>query len=328
MSAGIRIGAVVIGRNEGERLRTCIESLDRSDVQIVYVDSGSTDGSRDVAAGFGASVVDLQPSGGFSAGRARNAGIERLLEIAPETPFAQVIDGDCELVSGWLEAALDTLQQESRIAVVCGRRRERFPDRSIYNRLCDIEWDGEPGDVDSCGGDAMLRISAFEAVGGYDPNLIAGEEPELCFRLRSCGWRIHRLDVEMTIHDAAMVRFSQWWQRNVRAGHACAEGAHLHGSSAERFRVREVCSIAFWSLLLPVALMSAMIDPAALVAVGAYPLQAFRIQQQHRVSQLPARIRWTYALSLIVGKFPALQGMIRFYWSRVVGRQSRLIEYK
>jgi len=102
--------------------------------------------------------------------------------------------------------------------VVCGCCRERFPDRSIFNMLCDIEWDTPVGEANACGGDAMMRADAFGQANGYRDDLIAGEEPEICVRLRAVGWKIWRLGEEMTLHDAVMTRFSQWWNRTKLSG--------------------------------------------------------------------------------------------------------------
>ena len=203
------IGAVVIGRNEGERLKRCITSLAAVGV-VIYIDSGSTDGSAQWAHGSGAEVIELDMGLPFTAARARNCGFKRLQDIAPRVDYVQFVDGDCEIVSDWLQTASTFLDSHPNVGAVCGRRRERFPERSIYNWLCDREWEGSPGEVKACGGDVMIRASALAAAGGYREDMIAGEEPELCFRLRAAGWRVWRLDAEMTLHDAAMIHFSQW----------------------------------------------------------------------------------------------------------------------
>src|SRR5262249_30270274 len=160
---------------------------------IVYVDSGSTDDSVAFARSRGVEVVELDMSIPFTAARARNEGLDRLLKVDPEVHFVQFVDGDCEVQQGWLQKAEQTLQSETAVAVVCGRRRERFPQSSIYNRLCDMEWDTPIGEAGACGGDAMMRVPALRQVGGYRASLIAGEEPELCTRLRGAGWKVLRL---------------------------------------------------------------------------------------------------------------------------------------
>ena len=74
-----RVGAVAIGRNEGERLRRCLTSLLQQIARVVYVDSGSRDDSVAVAQSLGVKVVVLDTSAPFSAARARNAGFDALL---------------------------------------------------------------------------------------------------------------------------------------------------------------------------------------------------------------------------------------------------------
>src|SRR4051794_38862568 len=149
------LGVIAIGRNEGERLRRCLASVVGRGVPVVYVDSRSTDGSPELARSLGAEVVDLDMSIPFSAARARNEGFERLLRIAPEAQFAFFVDGDCEVVGGWTDRAARELAANPKAAVVCGRRRERHPEASVYNRLADVEWDRPAGQVQSCGGDAV-----------------------------------------------------------------------------------------------------------------------------------------------------------------------------
>ncbi|MEM9139196.1 MAG: glycosyltransferase, partial [Pseudomonadota bacterium] len=209
--SAVAVGAVIIGRNEGARLIRCLASVG-SAACMVYVDSGSTDGSVQAAREAGAEVVELDMDMPFTAARARNAGLARLREIGA-FDYVQFIDGDCELQPGWIALALAFLEEHPDVAVACGRRRERFPEASVYNRLCDHEWDTPVGEAKACGGDALMRMTALAAVGGYRDDLIAGEEPELCVRLRAAGWRVWRLDAEMTLHDADMHRFGQWWRR-------------------------------------------------------------------------------------------------------------------
>jgi hypothetical protein len=325
-----RFGAVVIGRNEGERLRICLQSVLRSAARVVYVDSGSTDGSTALAQSLGVEVVALDLSIPFTAARARNAGYRRLLEIAPELTLVQFVDGDCEVVAGWTEVAVARLDQRPDLAVVCGRRRERHPEASIYNQLCDIEWNTPVGEATACGGDAFMRLSALEAVGGFNPDLIAGEEPELCVRLRAHGYRIERLDAEMTLHDAAMTRFPQWWRRNVRAGHAYAEGAALHGRPPARHNVHAVRSILFWGGLVPATAVAGAIPTlgASLVLLAGYPVLASRVYRGARRDGWPPRAAALAGAFTVLGKFPELRGVLKYRWSRARGRRSSLIEYK
>ncbi len=324
-----QVGLVVIGRNEGERLRLCLLSIVGKAAHIVYVDSGSTDGSIELARSLEVDVVELDLSTPFTAARARNAGFARLLEVDGQIEFIQFVDGDCEVVEGWLDNAQSELEAQPNLAVVCGRRRERFPEQSIYNRLCDIEWNTPVGESKACGGDSMMRVEAFQQAEGFNPTLIAGEEPELCLRLRQKGWKILRLDSEMTWHDAQMIHFSQWWKRSLRAGHAYAEGAWLHGREPEHHWVRESQSIWFYGLLIPLLALG-MAWPTkglSLLLLGSYPVVVYRIYR--RVQQgLQSEDAMLYALSCTLGKFPQLQGQFQFHLGRVLGQQQILVEYK
>ncbi|WP_206108145.1 glycosyltransferase family 2 protein [Paludisphaera soli] len=326
------VGLVAIGRNEGDRLRRCLASAGGLGLVLVYVDSGSTDGSVELARELGAEVVALDLAEPFTAARARNAGLDRLLQLAPGARYVQFVDGDCELAEGWIATARGELDARPRAAAACGRRRERRPDDSIYNRLADLEWDTPIGEVKACGGDAMMRVAALREVGGYDPRLIAGEEPELCVRLRRQGWTIHRLDAEMTLHDMAMTRFGQWWRRSARAGHAFAEGAALHGRPPERHWVRETRSSVVWGLAAPlVALALAWptrgLSLAALAAV--YALLGAKVYRYYRGSRgwEPSHAR-AAAFFVVLSKFPAAQGVLRYWLGRLSGRRSRVMDYR
>lgn len=321
------IGVVVIGRNEGERLERCLASLLGTADKVVYVDSGSTDGSVQMAQGLGVEVVVLDMTLPFTAARARNEGFQCLQQLLPEIGYVQFVDGDCEVAVGWLAKAQAFLHEHPAVAVVCGRRRERFPQRSIYNRLCDLEWDTPIGEAKACGGDALMRADAFAAEAGFRADLIAGEEPELCVRLRAAGWKVWRLDVEMTLHDAAMTRFNQWWQRTLRGGHAFAEGAFLHGASPERHWLRESRRAWLWGLGIPVAIVLACLifGWLGLFLLLVYPLQVARLALRGEGS---ARENWLPALFLVLGKFPEVLGQIKFLLSRIGAGKTALIEYK
>lgn len=324
-----RIGLVAIGRNEGERLRRCLESVVNQVSQVVYVDSGSTDESVELARSLGVDVVELDLTLPFTAARARNAGFARLLELNSGLDYVQFVDGDCEVVAGWLEQAQHVLDTDPTVVVVCGRRRERFPEATVYNQLCDIEWDTPIGEAKACGGDAMMRITALQAVNGYNPTLIAGEEPELCVRLRQNGGKVLRIDTEMTLHDAQMKRFAQWWKRSVRAGYAYAEGSFLHGAPPEKHWVKETRSIRLWGLIVPAAVVLAAVPTCglSLLLLAGYPLMTYRIYQYARQSGHSPQAAVLFAAACMLAKFPQAQGQVRFYWGKFLKRPSRLIEY-
>jgi glycosyltransferase involved in cell wall biosynthesis len=320
------IGAIAIGRNEGDRLKACLKSLSVAGT-VVYVDSGSTDGSPQWATSHGANVVQLDTIHPFTAARARNAGFQHLKQIKPDIKYVQFVDGDCEVDKAWLVASSSFLDSHPNVGAVCGRRRERFPEKSIYNWLCDREWEGRAGEVRSCGGDVMIRTSALEPLGGYREDMIAGEDPELCVRLRAAGWRVWRLDAEMTLHDAALTRFGQWWKRITRSGYAFALGAYLHGRSRERHWVWESRRAWLWGFWLPIGCFASgfAFSPWGWTTFLIFPAQIVRQTIRNKGS---LKERLNLAVFQLLMRFPEVVGQLKFLRDRLLGVRSQLIEYK
>jgi GT2 family glycosyltransferase len=322
-----QLGVVVIGRNEGERLVRCLESMRALVGRIVYVDSGSTDASVEMSRARGVEVVALDMSVPFTAARARNAGLHRLTEVAPGVERVQFVDGDCEVIEGWLAAANAFLDHHADVACVCGRLRERFPERSVYNRLCDFEWDRDVGQTDACGGIAMMRISVLVEVGGFREDMVAGEEPELCQRIRGKGWKVWRLPDEMAWHDAAMLHFGQWWMRSKRAGFSYAQRIWLLRSTTESNLARQAMRTWLWAAAIPLLILLSVLVFGlwALSLLLVYPLQVVRLA---RAMQQPWRIRLERAFFLMLGKFPELLGQIQFWLGRTKRRGAASFDYK
>lgn len=335
-----KIGVVVIGRNEGERLLRCLDSLRDAASCLVYVDSGSTDGSREAAAERGADVVELDMSRPFSMARGRNAGFERVCEILPDAKYIQFVDGDCEVVDSWMQNAFQTLETHPEVAVVCGRRRERFPENSVYNRMCDIEWNSPVGEAAACGGDALMRTAVFRESGGFNEELIAGEEPELCIRIRERGWKILRIDAEMTLHDANILHFSEWWKRNVRSGYGSQDViTRLNGRHrSERF-YHIVNSAVSWTRnwLITALLMMVLgglvlglpgILFGAIGAVGLQVVQALRIAYGIRARAPSPTDAVIYGCYTMIGKWAQAQGLRKYKRDRRDKKSATIIEYK
>lgn len=329
-----RIGAVVIGRNEGERLVRCLKSLITQlsqDIPIVYVDSGSTDGSVEMAKSLGVCAIALDLSTPFTMARGRNTGFNYLIEHFPHLEYVQFVDGDCELLPKWLEKAAQTLDNREKLAVVCGRRCERFPNASPYNRLADMEWNTPTGETKFCGGDAMMRVRAIQEVNGYSDRLICGEEPEMCIRLRQKGWKIERIDAEMTRHDAAMLKFSQWWKRSIRGGWAVAEGKAMHGAPPESYMKKEHLSGWLWGFIVPFMAFGLvwLTSGLSLLLLLGYPLLMWKIYRYRRGSFGDRPFdAWLYAFLCTLSKPAQFLGQWQYWLTRAQGKQARLIEYK
>ena len=317
-----QIGVIAIGRNEGERLVRCLTSLRAHGLPVVYVDSASTDGSQDAAKALGANVLALDMAKSFTAARARAEGFAELERVAPGIDYVMFVDGDCETVEDWPPKALAFLEDNLDFAVVCGRRKERFPEASHYNRLIDIEWNSPIGEAEACGGDAIFRCSAYRAVGGFNPAMIAGEEPELCSRLRTANWRLMRMDADMTVHDADMHRFDQWWNRAVRSGLGFAQAwraTRKTGNGLYRVQLRRA---VMWALVIPlIAIALAAALHPALIALWPAATFAQFVRDAMRGDAFGAMLS-------VVGKYAEMLGISRFVLRAMRGQTGGTVEYK
>jgi GT2 family glycosyltransferase len=325
------VGAVVIGRNEGDRLIRCLDALQRYTQTIVYVDSGSTDGSLAAARARGIGVVDLDLSIPFTAARARNAGFVALQARYPQLLYVQFLDGDCEVVPGWLAAAAAALAADADRVAVCGWRNERYPERSPYNQICDVEWHmGPVGEITQFGGDVMMRASALAAVGGYNAAVVAAEDDELSVRLRQAGGHLHRIDHDSTLHDADMTRLAQWWQRAKRCGYAYAQVNTLHGAPPTRKFAREVRRSLLWGAVVPLTALGLALPTQgwSLLVLARYPLAALRTAVSTRRQGKPWGRSIPWGLSCGVSVFPEAAGIGKFYADRLFRQPAQIIEYK
>ena len=329
MHSSTNIGVVVIGRNEGERLKRCLSSVLNQVDRIIYVDSGSSDGSVEYAESLQIEAVQLDMTIPFSAGRARNEGFYHLVKKHEQLEYIQFIDGDCELQDGWLAFGVQFFQENSKCAVVAGRRKERFPEQSIYNLLCDIEWNTPIGEAKACGGDFIIRKCAFEEVQGFNPTVVAGEEPELCYRLIKKNWSIYRLNHPMTLHDAAITRFFQWWKRCVRTGHAYAQGYALHAQDGQRYCFKESVKSWLWALIFPaiVIILSLTINMVFLITFIAYFMQIVKITINMNKRIKNVRKSSIYSIFTVAGKFPQLIGQLLFLKRKLAREKYSIIEY-
>lgn len=327
------VSVVVIGRNEGERLRRCLRSvaaMRRGDweVEVVYVDSGSRDGSVGLAEGMGVRVIALAPERP-TAGTGRNAGWR-----AARGEYVLFLDGDTVLDPGFVGEALGEFADEE-VAVVWGHRREMFAQASVYNRVLDLDWVYAPGLTEFCGGDALFRRRVLEATGGFDEGLIAGEEPELCQRILALGLDVLHVDLAMTGHDLAMTSFRQYWRRAVRAGHAYAEvserfwgtGRPFWVAEVRRNRVRALGLLGWGCAAVVLSLASRSFFPLG-YGLGMLAVLVLRTAWRARWKTGDRVGLLLYGVHSHLQQIPIFWGQMRYAWGRRRGVRAGLLEYK
>lgn len=313
--------AVVIGRNEGTRLVRALSAAQAAARSVVYVDSGSQDGSPQVARDLGVTVIELDPSRPFTAARGRNAGLATL----QDAEFVHFIDGDCVLDADWPAQALAHLRAYPKAGLVFGRQFEAAPDASLYNWMTDWEWNKPLGPATFCAGCLMVRADALRAIGGYNEALIAGEDDDMCFRMQAAGWQTWCIDARMTEHDARLLSLAPWWRRSLRAGHSYAELGVLHGAAHGQRR-----RALLWGAVFPVLAVLGLLLwwPMTVLVAAAYAASIARQWWRFRAQRLGARRAAQVAGLLMLSKSAEAIGMASYWVARAFGRRRRLIEYK
>ena len=310
---------VVIGRNEGERLKVCLRSVIAQTAVAVYVDSGSTDGSVDFARSLGCQVIELDAVQPFGPSRARNEGFAAAMQRSPDEEFVQFLDGDCEMMAGWLQQGAATLRERPDAGIVCGTVHEMFPEASAYNKIYEIEWQNPLGEIEACAGRMMVRTALFRESGGFRTDLIAGEDEEFCFRVRRAGWKVLQAAAPMARHDVAMMHWRQFWRRSRRTGFAYAQVAAIVACH-EKVYAREILRLWFWGLLPLLALgLAGLAHGYSLLLLLLYPLVAMRIAASTRRRGWSGRDARIYGWLTTASKFPGLQGLLEYHWWRLRG---------
>lgn len=327
------LSVVIIGRNEGQRLVDCIHSVQAMDyplenIEIIYVDSDSTDGSAERAETLGVKIITVHPERPAAA-VGRNAG----WQIAT-APFILFLDGDTLLHPDFVKRTLPYFD-DPQVAIVWGHRRESHPEASVYQRVIDLDWVYPHGFTEFCGGDALMRRRVLETVGGYNPTLIAGEEPEMCQRIRAQGYLIFHVDMPMTLHDLAIYHWSQYWRRAVRTGHALAEVSTLlqntttplwQPESHKNWR-HAIALMNLFGIGLILTLLLGTLWPFFL-SMLCFLLLSVRSAVKARWKSNNWLTLLYYGLHAQFQHLPIAIGQLSYHYHHWRGKQRRLIEYK
>ncbi|MBN1907879.1 MAG: glycosyltransferase [Deltaproteobacteria bacterium] len=317
-----KIGIVIIGINECSHIADCIKAIRAVNypqdlLDITYVDGGSSDNTPDLATGFeGVRVMQLN-NPHPTPGRGRNAGWLTL-----SSPIIQFLDADMIIDPDWFLHAHKLL--ENNIGAVTGTLKEIYPDKNIYHILAEMEWAGKEGPCDFFGGGVLISRKALEDANGYDEYLIAGEDPDLSYRIREKGWLIKRSGHTMAMHDINMSSFLKYLKRAFRGGYAYAEISFRYIKKNEKMWFRETLRILVRSLLPLIIMLTGFISGfvfSGLIFALLFAVKpSFSIFKFKKQFNRPWKDIIIYTVNAIIIVFPQLFGVIRYYYGLISGK--------
>tara|TARA_B100000459_G_scaffold146698_1_gene113676 strand:- start:3152 stop:4126 length:975 start_codon:yes stop_codon:yes gene_type:complete len=276
----VRVCAVIPVLNEEKFIARCIESLlaQTMPVDILVMEGGSTDNTREILTGFGDSIKVID-NPGKRVSNARNLALENIgedithcLEIIGhswvekdhvEKRVKDLIElesksdsrigaigcltmsgGDVGMVSNWIEGALSSPigSGGGQFKQFTGREETKVPAFCLHN------------------------VEALRSVGGWDDRFITSQDSDLSMRLIKKGWSLWRSDVSCVyMHKRSTI--GKWWKMSHRYGFWRTKVILTHPT---RIDLREFLPI--FGLILVFALPQWWFAPAAylstLILVG------------------------------------------------------------
>jgi N-acetylglucosaminyl-diphospho-decaprenol L-rhamnosyltransferase len=208
------VSVVVVSHNTRDHLGHCLASVARGH-EVIVVDNGSTDGSRELVRerfpdvhllelaenrGFGAANNEGMKIGSGRYFLILNAdawpvddGIERLVAFADANPRAAVVGPRLLNLDGTLQRSVRGFPTRWRIATEYFFLRKLAPRSRAVNAFYGAGFDHRSvREADFLmGAVLLLRRDAVDEVGGFDESFFMfSEEVDLCYRMRAAGWSV------------------------------------------------------------------------------------------------------------------------------------------
>ncbi len=217
------MAVVLISKNQEWNIPRLIESVlketvDQGLVEVILVDSASTDKTIEFAKPYPIQIVQLHADQRLTAAAGRYTGMRHT-----SAEFVLFLDGDMQLCPGWLDRAFTLMDTRPEVAVIAGQVID-VP----KNSHVDMTAIPDSGDdvaitlIRNTGGAAMYRRSVLDQVGAFNPYLYSDEEPELCIRIRHAGHQIVRIETPIVYHHTDPRGEIQTvigrWRRNLYLG--------------------------------------------------------------------------------------------------------------
>ena len=180
------VSVIIPALNSEKTLDACLNAISLMDypkekLEVILVDNGSTDRTVEIGKKYNVKVF-IKPKVNISS--LRNFGVK----MAKGDIYA-FVDSDCLVSKDWLNNALNHLKKDVVAIAGCG---PDIPDDSSW---IEKSWffykDLEARTVKHLGtGNLLVKKSVFMKVGGFNENLITGEDSEFCRRIREMGYLI------------------------------------------------------------------------------------------------------------------------------------------
>jgi GT2 family glycosyltransferase len=248
--------SVVVCSHNGEATidQTCrgLRGLDYPHYEVIVVDDGSTDATAGIARRHGFRVVSTQRCGLSSA---RNTGLE-----AATGDIVAYLDDDAFPDRHWLTYIAQAYATGDYAGVggpnlsppgdgAVASCIAQAPGNPVHVLLSDCEAEHIPG----C--NCSFRKDVLEAIGGFDPLFrVAGDDVDVCWRLRERGWRLAFSPAAVVWHHrrgsvrafwrqqrgygrAEALLEDKWPEKYNAAGHLTWQG-RFYGSGLVRSLVR------------------------------------------------------------------------------------------
>lgn len=198
----IQLSIVLIAKNLEWNIARLIESVQANATalepyEIIYVDSASTDRTVEIACQYPVGVYRLPPENQLTPAAGRFTGFKKA-----KGKLLLFLDGDQQLWPGWLEKGLRILDANPDVAGVTGVEVFLKPDQKPedYTGPGPETFDDRYFQVRQTSGPALFRRTVLEELGPYHPFLYSEEEPEMCLRFRSHGYRLLRTYHPIVFH--------------------------------------------------------------------------------------------------------------------------------
>jgi glycosyltransferase involved in cell wall biosynthesis len=294
----VRVTVVVPFKNALSYLRLTVPQVLEArgalrDIELIYVDNGSTDGSRSFLEKFGDVTVIDAPAA--TIGHMRNFGA-----AFGSGTYLSFLDADCGVSANYFETAVDALHRSGADATGCEYALPEHP-HWIERALVVMHYMGREREAAYVNaGNFFITRAAFMAVGGFREDLVTGEDSDIGMRLRASGYRIFESPRVEARHYGNPKSLGQHYRRSV--WHALGMFATVTSGSLNRpFAMMIAHAIA--TAVGVAVLLNGQMDVAMRVAIAVL-LQlmvptltvAYRVLQTKRLPSLgPAIVLyWLY----------------------------------